>query len=390
MSLSPACYYFSSLHRFYFVGPMETTQKHTSSLAWSVLGISVALTALASLVVAAWAGLGRLGAVGNAPSAGLHGPIMVFGFLGTVITVERAVGLRRRWGWWVPVFSALGGLSLLVGLLDVGAVLLALAGVGLTLMYVVSGNLTGFEPHTVIMGLGAASWVIAAIGLVAHTPIPLVVPALTAFLVLTISGERVELSRLGPRSGGRWTMWLLIGAVALFISSALAIAIPEAASAIAGGAMMILAVSGWYGDIARRTIKMSGLPRFMAAALLAGYFWLFIGGITRAAFGSGLGSAAYDIALHTVFVGFVLSMVFAHAAVIVPAVTGIDLPYRSIWWVPLVVLHVSLLARVVGRLTGTVLYTWGGVGHVVAIATFVAMGVGSALVARAGEERVSL
>jgi hypothetical protein len=56
---------------------------------------------LASLVCGVWAGLLRFGwslPSGRANLIELHGPLMVCGFLGTVISLERAVALRRALG----------------------------------------------------------------------------------------------------------------------------------------------------------------------------------------------------------------------------------------------------------------------------------------------------
>ena len=45
-------------------------------------------------------------------------------------------------------------------------------------------------------------------------------------------------------------------------------------------------------------------------------------------------------------------MIMAHAPIIFPAVLGRPLPYRPISWLPLVMLHAGLAARVVGDLSG--------------------------------------
>ena len=47
-----------------------------------------------------------------------------------------------------------------------------------------------------------------------------------------------------------------------------------------------------------------------------------------------------------------MSMVLAHAPVILPAVIRRPLPYRAFLWLPLVVLHVALAARVAGDVSG--------------------------------------
>jgi len=75
---------------------------------------------------------------------------------------------------------------------------------------------------------------------------------------------------------------------------------------------------------------------------------------------------AYDAALHAIFVGFVFSMVFGHAPVIVPAVLRVPLPYHPALYGPLALLHASLVLRVfVSPLAGA----WG---NAAAIALFIA------------------
>ena len=53
--------------------------------------------------------------VTGAHLAALHGPLMLAGFLGTVISLERAVAARRRWAWVAPYAHAVGMLALLAG-----------------------------------------------------------------------------------------------------------------------------------------------------------------------------------------------------------------------------------------------------------------------------------
>ena len=67
--------------------------------------------ALVALVAGLWTGLVRLG-IDVDPLrpelASLHGPLLVWGFLGTQIGLERAVALRRRWPYLVPAATAAG------------------------------------------------------------------------------------------------------------------------------------------------------------------------------------------------------------------------------------------------------------------------------------------
>ena len=153
---------------------------------------------------------------------------------------------------------------------------------------------------------------------------------------------------------------------------------------LAGAGM--LAQAAWLArnDVARRTIHMGGVTRFMAVALLAGYCWLAVAGVLWLHYGDLLGFGfTYDAMLHTVFLGFVFSMVFAHAPVIVPAVLGVALPYRRAMYAPLVLLHVGVVLRVVGDLSENVTaWRWGGVLDEAAILAFLAIAVATGATAR--------
>ena len=69
-------------------------------------------------------------------------------------------------------------------------------------------------------------------------------------------------------------------------------------------------------------------------------------GVTWLLWGAGDDGPAYDIAIHAIGLGFAMSMVLAHAPVILPAVLRRPLPYRPVLYVATVALQVSLLARV--------------------------------------------
>ena len=161
--------------------------------------------ALVALLAGLWAGLLRLG-LDVAPLrpelAGLHGPLLVLGFLGTQIGLERAVALRRSWPYVAPAAAGAGALWLLVGLpADAGRALLVVGGLALVAIFVVVHRI---QPswHNTVMGLGALAWAVGAIAWLAGLELVRVVPWLAAFLVLTIVGERLELSAHAPPAGG--------------------------------------------------------------------------------------------------------------------------------------------------------------------------------------------
>jgi hypothetical protein len=74
--------------------------------------------AFLSLAAGIGAGLARMGWDEPAAVAALimwHGPLMICGFFGTVISLERAVALGARWTYLGPLFAAIGGLTLVTG-----------------------------------------------------------------------------------------------------------------------------------------------------------------------------------------------------------------------------------------------------------------------------------
>ena len=86
--------------------------------------------------------------------------------------------------------------------------------------------------------------------------------------------------------------------------------------------------------------------------MLTGYVWLGSAGVVLIAFPPGATAFGYDVALHAVLIGFVVSMVFGHALVILPAVARIRLRYAPILYLPLALLHASVALRVGGGLAG--------------------------------------
>ena len=201
-------------------------------------------------------------------------------------------------------------------------------------------------------------------------------PWLATFVVLTICGERLELARLamGPRAG---TVLVLL-ASALTVAVVASLLWPEPGTALFGATL--LALTWWIAahDVARRTIRATGVTRLMAACMLAGYAWLTVAGAVWLL--GPVEGAAYDAIVHAVFLGFTISMIMAHAPVILPAVLRRPLPYHPVLYVPAGLLHASLLLRLwLGDAHGwTAAWRWGGVLNIVALLLFVLLAAGSA------------
>lgn len=304
------------------------------------------LLGFVSLVLGVAGGLARLTPLPVSISAlALHGPLMVSAFFGTVITLERAAALDKLWAYAAPMAAALGGVLLLVGLPFEGFVSMALAAAVL-----VAANIVVFNRQrsleTGALLAGAVTWLVGNLGLLAGIP---AVPWWIAFFALTIGAERLARSREVKGGAGVRLMFLLI-------ASALLVAPLE--PRYLGVALVLLALWLFAFDPARVTVRQAKLPRYVALCLLAGYFWLALGGALIAL------SVAYDAALHAIFVGFLFSMVFAQAPVMLHALLGVQLAYHRTLYVPLVLLHLSLAVRV------AVSVELGAWGNAAAVALF--------------------
>lgn len=303
----------------------------------------------------------------------VHGVLLVLGFVGTVIALERAVALRTRWGFVAPGLLGAGAPALLSPApLVVGQVLLVAGCAALCAVYVPLWR-RQHDDAVLVQLIGALLATAGALLWLGGVGVADVLPWLACFVVATIAGERLELARIAflGRGAGMilWVCWALaVGCVASLLW-------PGAGYAILGAA--VLALCGWLAvhDVARRTIRSTGLARYMAACLLAAYAWLAVAGAVWLLGGRQDTGAGYDAVIHAVFLGFTISMIMAHAPVILPAVLRIRLPYTPLMYGPAALLHVGLVVRLgLGDARGlAAAHQVGGVLNVVALLAFVAL-----------------
>jgi hypothetical protein len=332
--------------------------------------------AMLSMAWGVWMGLLRIGWALPLPWPDqliLHGPLMVGGFLGTLIALERAVGIAKRWAYAGPILTASGSLLLVSGPPGLlGPLLIAMgSGVVLAVFGVVLSREASLFALTMAVGVGA--WVVGNVQWVAGAPIHRVVFWWIAFLVLTIAGERLELNRLlRPSNSVRWA-FVLAGGV-LLAGTLLAVRRPDAGVRVVGVGLFSLSV--WLGmfDIARRTVRQPGVTRFIAVCLLSGYVWLGVGGLLAVISGVVTQGPMYDAVLHAVFLGFVVAMIFGHAPIVFPAILGTPVPFRSRFYLHLAILHASVALRLAGDVVEDLARyrAWGGLLNAIALAAFVA------------------
>lgn len=333
----------------------------------------IALSILA-LLLAMWAGLIRIGwALPAFPNlAAAHGPLMVSGFLGVLIPLERAVAIRQKWMFLVPLVCGVGWISLFFAP-SFGAMLLTLGSLG---ALGILGVMVKREPqiHTITMAAGVLAWFIGNILWLLGSPLYMVVFWWIAFLVLTIGGERLELNRI-LRPSRLQSLIFNLAAALLGLAVILTQVDQALGSRILGIALVFLSVWFLRNDLARRNLRHPNpLTKYIAVCLFGGFIWLGVSGLLFLYFGALYAGPLYDAALHAVFVGFVIAMIFGHAPIIFPAILGSQIKFYRIFYLHLGLLHASLVLRVVGDLANQMEWRrWGGLLGEVAILLFLGL-----------------
>jgi hypothetical protein len=340
-----------------------------------ISSVIIVLIAFVALIGGMGAGLARLGWRMDTMSSSwllIHGPLMISGFLGTLICTERAVAIASRYplSILVPIINAAGTVTLLLMPHAIAAKALLTAGsIGLLVLFSVMLRLHPSR-DMIVMAFGAFCWVLGNGLWLRGYPVPEIVHLWVAFLVLTIVGERLELSRV--RRLTQRAEQLFIIAVSIYMSGVFftIFNLDWGIRVLGIGAVLIAAWLLQY-DIARRTIFQNGLPRYIAACLLTGYIWLGFAGLMAMWKGAVYGGFDYSLILHAFLLGFVFSMIFGHMPIILPALTGLKLEYSPLFYGHLMLLHITLVIRSTGNLIQSVsIGQWGGLFNVLTVLLF--------------------
>ncbi len=340
------------------------------------------------LLITLWAALLRIGwawPTFNPQLAGAHGPLMIASFFGALIALERAVALGKTWAYSSPLLAVLAGLIIIVtpSLVSLAAWLLVLS----SLFYLAVGAAVIRRQSAIFTWLLEAGVLALLVGNILWAlgqPVFQAVWWWMTFLVLTIAAERLELGRLQRLPS--WAFPTFYGVSAITAVGLLGTLIqPQVGVRVLGLGMIGYALWLARFDIARRTVKLSALPRFIAICLLTGYAWLGLGGLLMVIYGPVPAGFIYDAILHTTFVGFVFAMIFGHAPIIFPAVLRLPVRYTPSMYGPLGLLIVSLILRVLGDLVQQRAWRmWGGLLNALAILIFIVIIARTVLASRRG------
>jgi hypothetical protein len=320
-------------------------------------GLMRAGVALPEPVIGAW----------MTPAVADHAFLMICAFMGTVISIERAVAVKQRFAFAAPLASGAAGLAMLAGATALAAWLAVLAGV-VFIAVNVSVVMRQRMAHTALLLIGAGAWGIGNLLFASRASPGAVVPWWFSFLVLTIAAERLEMTRLMRRRAGAAPALRVVLAVLLLGCAASAVS-PLLGGVLYGAALAGLAAWLLCFDIARRTVMAHGLSRYMAVCLLLGYAWLAVAGVAWIA--AAMGQPLRDVALHALGLGFVFSMMLGHAPVILPALARVKLHFGAWFYLPLALLHGTLLVRLLGGHGEAHLRSAGALGNALSILLFV-------------------
>ena len=301
-----------------------------------------------SLLAAIWSGWLRIGwHLPLSETAAHHGALMVNSFLASLIFLERAVTFKKSWWLLLPFGNALSLLAFAFNQPQLAQWLQVGGSIGFAAMCTFFAYKYG-ELYYFVFLAGAFCLVGGNLVLLKTHFYPAAVTWWMGFLLFTIVAERLELSRFLPLSSAKRV--LLLFCLALVLASLFWPFHLNGQLVFAAG---VAATAVWLlrYDMARKSVKLQGQHRYSALLLIAGYVWLLIMAAIlvfqhRLPFG-------YDAVLHSFFIGFVFSMIFSHAPIILPAVTRLPVKiYRPFLYVWFVLLQLTLMVRIVGDITG--------------------------------------
>ncbi|MFC4871448.1 hypothetical protein [Negadavirga shengliensis] len=297
--------------------------------------------ALITGISGGWIRLGFMG-MPLPGTAGSHGLLMVGGFLGTLISLERSMVMKNKVWLTVPLMSGVSVPFVIGGWSTVGISMVLLASMGLVaIMYF--QTLRHQLPQDYVMALGAVTWMLGNFTYMYTGFMAMATGWWMAFLLFTILGERLELSKFLPTpQWAKKTLFWLIG----FFFMGLLIPFHGWGSSILGTTLILMALWLLHYDMARIASRKADQFKYIGVGLRTGYIWLALNGAVLVLMEHH--AFYYDLYLHTFFLGFVFSMIWAHAPVILPMVLHLKLtPYHPILWLGWLVFQLSLAGRVV-------------------------------------------
>jgi len=273
-----------------------------------------------------------------------HPVIFISGFFGSLLSIERAIGLRKNFLFVIPVSLILGVLLLITFgnpyLLVASSLLFSIPSI---IVFRMGKHLFYFLFSSVLFFLGNLFFVSGGMRSGAL--------ALAESLVFYVLAERIELARIIKLKVSDILLFVLaffavlVGAFLLYFNEINSRFFPSSDNFpfyLIGFADLYLGMWFLLKDVAKRVIKISGgLSRYSALAILLGHFSLLLGGFFLF-FGKW---RFWGESIHFMTLGFTFSMVFGHAPLIFPQILKIKPFFSRALYFPLSLLHFSVFIR---------------------------------------------
>lgn len=298
--------------------------------------ILILLLAFASLIAGLIAGVSRTGYWNLLTYLSpYHFLLMTGSFFGTLITLERSVTLHRKLLQSIPFINGLSLIFFLFNYIDEGILFLMLGGCIMIAMYLYFYfQHKNFE--NVLFIVSALAYFIGFCYYYIEKNLVPTIRWIEIFFLLTIVAERLELSRFLNVSKLKKQMLLLF----ILFSMLSSLTTNHITDTIFG--ISILSISVWLilFDVAKINIRKNEPHKFRGWALMLGYYWLFIHGLTFI-----LSFTNYDLQIHSFFLGFIMNMIFAHITIILPAIFKItyQINYKVYYFIWLIFQTILLI-----------------------------------------------
>lgn len=298
-----------------------------------------------------------------------HGALFICGFLGTLISLERAAALVKSWTYITPFFSAFSAILLVINapplLTKISA---CLASFFLIILYskILANHISR---ASIAMTIAALDWFIGNLLWLKGYAIKELGLWWISFLILTIAGERLDLSRLLKTTKMSNILFLII-IILINMAAALSHSFPLIALKIYG--ISLFSLSFWLikNDIAKKNLNQKNLLKFISITLILGFMWLGLAGLIILF--KSIDYPYYDAFLHSILLGFIFSMIFAHAPIIFPSLFSISINFTNLMYMPLILLHSSLIIRVVADLLNSFEgRKWIGLVNIIAVLAYI-------------------
>lgn len=118
---------------------------------------------------------------------------------------------------------------------------------------------------------------------------------------------------------------------------------------IMGGSVIFIGVWLLRYDMANVAARKDKQFKYIGIGLKVGYVWLILNGVILCFLE--LHPLFYDLYIHTFFLGFTFSMIWAHAPIMLPMVLGIqEKLFHPILWIGWSLFQLSLFGRIVSTL----------------------------------------